>query len=94
MKPSPPPSPAVGGRGRTDLATLLKRSPKLVKVLDRHGVHVCAGCILTLTSPVDRAAAFHGVPDIPAFLAALGLASPARRKHGRRVSSVRRRRRP
>lgn len=79
--------------GGLDLATLLKRQPKLVRVLDRHGVHVCAGCILTLTSPVDRAAAYHGVPDIPAFLAALGLGPKARRKHGARTSGRGRRRR-
>ena len=88
-EPSPRPSPA-GGRGSADLAGLLKRSPKLIKVLERHGVHVCAGCILTLTSPVDRAAAYHGVPNVPAFLAALGLAPKARRKHGRRASGRRR----
>ncbi len=77
-------------RSQTDLASLLKRSPKLLKVLERHGVHVCAGCLLTLTSPIDRAAAYHGVPDIPAFLSALGLAPKARRKHGRRASGKRR----
>lgn len=77
-------------RSQTDLAALLKRSPRLVKILDRYGVHVCAGCLLTLTSPVDRAAAYHGVPNIPAFLSALGLAPKARRKHGRRNSGRRR----
>ncbi|MBI4347905.1 MAG: hypothetical protein HY553_13695 [Elusimicrobia bacterium] len=77
-------------RAVTDLASLLKDQPKLVKVLERHGVHVCAGCLLTLTSPVDRAAAYHGVPNIPAFLAALGLGAKPRRKHGRRASGRRR----
>lgn len=84
-------SPARGGG--LDLATLLKRQPRLVRVLDRHGVHVCAGCLLTLTSPVDRAAAYHGVPDVPAFLAALGLGPKVRRKHGGRKASRGRRRR-
>lgn len=77
-------------RGKTDLASLLKEQPRLVKVLERHGVHVCAGCILTLTSPAERAAAYHGVPNIPAFLSALGLAPKPRRKHGRRTSGRRR----
>lgn len=87
-----PARPKPAGRGGLDLASLLKREPKLARVLDRHGVHVCAGCIMTLTSPVERAAAYHGVPDVPAFLAALGLRPAARRKHGRRTSGKGRRR--
>ena len=79
-------------RGDGTLAALLKRSPRLVKVLDRHGVKVCAGCILTLTAPLERAAAYHGVPDVPAFLSALGAGHPPRRKHGPRRTSRRRRR--
>jgi hypothetical protein len=71
-----------------DLATVLRRDPKLIRVLHAHGVQVCAGCCLTLTSPVEKAAAYHGVPDVPAFLRALRLPPPARaarRKHrGRR----------
>ncbi|MBI4424827.1 MAG: hypothetical protein HY554_13935 [Elusimicrobia bacterium] len=82
---------AAARGGRTDLAGLLKRHPRLLRVLERHGVHVCAGCLLTLTSPVDRAAAYHGVPDIPGFLSALGLRPAPPRKHGRRASAVRRR---
>ena len=70
--------------GGADLAAVLRRDPRLIRVLHAHGVQVCAGCCLTLTSPVEKAAAYHGVPDIPAFLKALRLAPPTRavrRKH-------------
>ncbi len=69
-----------------DLAALLKRNPRLLRVLDRYGIHVCAGCLLTLTSPIERAAAYHGVPNIPALLRELRLKRRGRatRKHGPR----------
>lgn len=52
-----------------NLAALVKKRPdKVLKVLDRHGVTFCAGCYLTLTSPLEKAAAYHAVPDLKRFL--------------------------
>jgi len=44
------------------------RQDKVLKVLDKHGVTFCAGCYLTLSSPVEKAAAYHAVPDTAKFL--------------------------
>lgn len=54
---------------RVRLADLIAKHPALLEVLDRHGVSFCAGCFLTLTSPLDRVAAYHAVPDRKKFLA-------------------------
>ena len=62
--------------GKNDLATLLRKHPKLLKVLHEHGIHFCAGCFLTLSSAPERAAAYHGVPDIPRFMKAVRRAAP------------------
>lgn len=51
------------------LADLIGKHPALLEVLDRHGVNFCAGCYLTLTSPLDRVVAYHAVPDLKKFLA-------------------------
>ena len=53
---------------KKDLSTLIKKNPDVLEVLDKHGVTFCAGCYLTLTSPVERAAAYHAVPDLARFL--------------------------
>lgn len=53
---------------RTPLGPLLKRHPRLLRVLDKHGVTFCSGCYLTLTSPLERAAAYHAVLDLEGFL--------------------------
>jgi len=50
------------------LAGLLPGNPRVLKVLQKHGVHFCPGCLLTLTSPLEKVAAYHAVPDIDAFL--------------------------
>jgi len=68
-----------------DLASLIRKHPGLMRVLDENGIHFCAGCYLTLSSTPERAAAYHGVPAPAAFarrlreIAAKG--HPARR-HG------------
>ncbi|MBI4370137.1 MAG: hypothetical protein HY547_07905 [Elusimicrobia bacterium] len=66
MKKPRPEKRAVPIRGT--LAGLLKTNPFLIKILDRHGVHFCAGCFITLTAPLEKAAAYHAVPNIPKFL--------------------------
>lgn len=53
------------------LGELIRRNPKLLAVLDKHGVTFCAGCFLTLFSTPQRAAAYHAVPDRKKFLADL-----------------------
>ncbi len=39
------------------LGDLIRKNPKLLAVLDKHGVSFCAGCYLTLFSPPERVAA-------------------------------------
>ena len=56
------------------LGALIKKHPKVLEVLDKHGVTFCAGCYLTLFSPLDRVAAYHAVPDFKKFLADLNRA--------------------
>ncbi|MBI4052380.1 MAG: hypothetical protein HY400_07730 [Elusimicrobia bacterium] len=53
---------------KLNLVTLLQAHPAVLEVLDKHGIHFCAGCYLTLSSPLDRAAAYHAVPDVARFL--------------------------
>lgn len=53
---------------RENLGDLIARSRKVLKVLDEHGVTFCAGCYLTLTSPPEKAAVYHAVPDRKKFL--------------------------
>lgn len=70
-----------------DLGTLLKKEPKLLRLLHQYGIHFCAGCYLTLSATPERAAAYHGVPDPSRFVAALERALDKRRprrKHSRR----------
>lgn len=53
---------------KATLPALIKKNPRVLEVLDKHGVTFCAGCYLTLTAPVERAAAYHAVPDLKKFL--------------------------
>lgn len=57
--------PALAGRKLIDL---IGRGPKVLEVLDRHGVTFCAGCYLTLNSPLKTVAGYHAVPDARKFL--------------------------
>jgi len=50
------------------LGELIRKNPKLLAVLDKHGVTFCAGCYLTLFSPPERVAAYHAVPNLKKFL--------------------------
>lgn len=51
------------------LADLIGKHPALLEVLDRHGVSFCSGCYLTMTSPLEKVAAYHAVPDLNRFMA-------------------------
>ncbi|MBI4055226.1 MAG: hypothetical protein HY402_03745 [Elusimicrobia bacterium] len=53
---------------------LLRKHPSLQEVLEEHGVHFCAGCYITLFSPLKKAAAYHAVPDYEQLLRDLGSA--------------------
>lgn len=55
-------------RPQPRLVDLVGRGHKVLAVLDKHGVTFCAGCYLTLSSPLERVAAYHAVPDHEAFL--------------------------
>ena len=50
------------------LAEILRDHPRALEVLHKHGVHLCAGCLLTLTATPEKVAAYHAVPDEGAFL--------------------------
>lgn len=75
-------TPAAPARS---LVPLIRKSPAVLEVLDRHGVHFCAGCYLTLASPLDRVAAYHAVPDLGRFLG--DLAQAVKRRSWRPTSS-------
>ncbi len=64
-------APALAGKKLIDL---IGRNRKVLDVLDRHGVTFCAGCYLTLNSPLKTVAGYHAVPDKRKFLDDLGRA--------------------
>jgi hypothetical protein len=54
---------------RTTLLELLQRDPeRVLRVLDRYGVYFDAGTYITLTAPLEKAAAYHAVPDTKKFI--------------------------
>jgi hypothetical protein len=54
---------------RTTLLELLQRDPeRVLRVLDRYGVYFDAGTYITLTAPLEKAAAYHAVPDAKKFI--------------------------
>ena len=54
---------------RTTLLELLQRDPeRVMSVLDRYGVYFDAGTYITLTAPLEKAAAYHAVPDPKKFI--------------------------
>ena len=61
-KHSPKPKPD----GRV-LGDYLRAHPGAAAVLHKHGVQVCSGCVITLLSSPEKAAAYHAVPDPAAF---------------------------
>ena len=50
------------------VAELIRRHPQTLDVFDRHGVHFCAGCYLTLTDKLKVAAGYHAVEDVQRLL--------------------------
>jgi len=50
------------------LGELIGGNPRVLKVLDKHGITFCAGCYLTLFAPPAKAAVYHAVPDVEKFL--------------------------
>lgn len=73
---------AKGKRKPQPLGSLI--SPAVLRVLDKHGVTFCAGCYLTLFSAPEKAAVYHAVPDVEAFLRDLARAARTRRGTRRR----------
>jgi hypothetical protein len=53
------------------LGELIGANRKVLAVLDKHGITFCAGCYLTLFASPQKAAAYHGVPDVEKFMADL-----------------------
>ncbi len=53
------------------LGALIRENPKILRLLDKHGITFCPGCFLTLFSVPARAAAYHAVPDPESFLSEL-----------------------
>lgn len=65
---------------KKNLGALIKENPKILRVLDKHGVHFCAGCYLTLSSPLEKVAAYHAVPDRKKFIRDIERALARRKK--------------
>lgn len=61
------------------LGALIEGHRGVLEVLDKHGVTFCAGCFITLFSSPEKAAAYHAVPDVKAFLRDLHAAAGRRR---------------
>ena len=53
---------------RKRLVDLIAKHPQVLHVLDDHGVTFCAGCYITLSSPLRSVAGYHAVPDARQFL--------------------------
>jgi len=73
--PKPRSRPRPGHAGKTTsrsrdlrIGEILERAPRAIEVLDKYGVHFCAGCFFTLMSPPRKAAGYHAVRDVAAFL--------------------------
>lgn len=62
------------------LADYLRGSPRVAAVLHKHGVQVCSGCVITLLSTPEKAAAYHAVPDPAAFARDLRRAAARKRR--------------
>ena len=56
-------------RAQPTLYDLLRRDKsQVLAVLRRHGVHIDPGTFITLSAPLEKAAAYHAVPDKKKFL--------------------------
>ena len=59
---------------------LKKNEDAVLKVLEKHGVYFDAGTYITMSSRLERVAAYHAVPDAKAFVRDLHTALKKRRK--------------
>ena len=62
---------ALKRRPVTLLDLLKKDQTRVMRVLDRHGVYFDPGTFITLTAPLEKAAAYHAVKDKKRFVADL-----------------------
>lgn len=62
------------------LADYLRATTRVAAVLNKHGVQVCSGCVITLLSSPEKAAAYHAVPDPAAFARELRRAAAKKRR--------------
>lgn len=54
--------------GPTLLDLLQKDHNRVLSVLEKHGVYFDPGTYITLTAPLEKAAAYHAVPNRAKFL--------------------------
>jgi hypothetical protein len=52
----------------TLLDLLKKDQRRVMRILDRHGVYFDPGTFITLTAPLEKAAAYHAVADKKRFV--------------------------
>jgi hypothetical protein len=74
-------------RAKVTLGGLIGADRAVLQVLDKHGITFCAGCYLTLSSPPEKAAVYHAVPDVDAFMK--DLARALKKSAGTRRSRAR-----
>jgi hypothetical protein len=72
---------------KTVLGALIEGNRDVLAVLDKHGISFCAGCYLTLFAAPEKAAVYHAVPDVDAFLK--DLAGALKKRAGSRRSRAR-----
>lgn len=66
------------GKNRTLYEILKENEHAVLEVLEKHGVYFDAGTFITLSSSPEKAAAYHAVPDLKAFLKDLEKAAKRR----------------
>ncbi|MBI4371093.1 MAG: hypothetical protein HY552_02225 [Elusimicrobia bacterium] len=62
------PRPKDRGRNPTLLDLLREDQARVLAVLDKHGVYFDPGTYITLSAPLEKAAAYHAVSDKKKFL--------------------------
>lgn len=56
-------------RTQPNLFDLLRKDKaRVMAVLRKHGVHIDPGTFITLSAPLEKAAAYHAVPDKKKFV--------------------------
>jgi hypothetical protein len=59
---------ASARRGPTLLDLMKKDRARVLRVLEKHGIHLDASTYITLTATLEKAAAYHAVADRKKFL--------------------------